>query len=52
VETLILWENLGIQRYTLKNGQSEEVIVKNLRPDQESDKSHFVDKEVSQLHRS
>lgn len=45
VEKLICWENLDITRYTLKKSTGE-IIYKNLRSDQEKDKSNFVD-EVS-----
>lgn len=46
VETLICWENLDITRYKLKRANGEEKIV-HLRPDQEKDRTHFVDQEVS-----
>jgi peptide chain release factor subunit 1 len=42
VEKLICWENLEIARYSLKKSTGE-IVIKNLRPDQEKDKSHFVD---------
>lgn len=44
VETLIVWENLDINRYVLKNHSLEEDIVLQLTPEQEKDKTHFVDK--------
>ena len=44
VETLIVWENLDINRFVLKNHSSEEDIVLQLTPEQEKDKTHFVDK--------
>ncbi len=47
VETLICWENLDVQRYVLKNSQTQEERVCHLTPDQEKDKSHFTDKDVS-----
>lgn len=48
VETLICWENLDIQRYVLKNhANSIATTVLHLTPEQEKDKSHFTDKEVS-----
>lgn len=48
VETLICWENLDIQRYVLKNhANSLTTTVLHLTPEQEKDKSHFTDKEVS-----
>jgi len=43
VETLIVWENLEIQRYVLKNHQTDEEKVIYLKPDQEKNKSHFID---------
>lgn len=45
VETLIVWENLAITRYVLRNNSSGEETVLNLRPDQEKDRSYFVDKD-------
>lgn len=48
VEILICWENLDIQRYVLKNQSSSTAnTVLHLTPEQEKDKSHFTDKEVS-----
>lgn len=48
VETLICWENLDIQRYVLKNhANAISNTVLHLTPEQEKDKSHFTDKEVS-----
>lgn len=44
VETLIVWENLDINRYVLKNHSLDEDIVLQLSPEQEKDKTHFVDK--------
>ncbi|KAH8379481.1 hypothetical protein KR009_005153 [Drosophila setifemur] len=50
VETLICWENLDIQRYVLKNhANSTSTTVLHLTPEQEKDKSHFTDKEVSTI---
>lgn len=43
VETLICWENLNIMRYQLKNASSSEETTLQLTPEQEKDKSHFVD---------
>lgn len=45
VEILIAWENLDINRYILKNPQSNEEKVLFLSPVQEKDKSYFTDKE-------
>lgn len=47
VEILICWENLDIQRYVLKNHITGEEKILHLTPDQEKDKTHFNDKEVS-----
>ena len=47
VEILICWENLDIQRYVLKMPGSEATKILHLTPDQEKDKSHFTDKDVS-----
>merc|ERR1711962_395132 len=46
VETLICWENLDIQRYSLKNHTTGEEKILHLRPDQEKDKTYFTDKET------
>ena len=46
IETLIVWENLDITRYVLKNHAAGEVVVLHLSPDQEKDKTYFVDKET------
>jgi len=48
VETLIVWENLDINRYTLRNNVTGEEIVKELRPAQETDDSEFRDKETNE----
>ncbi|KNE61070.1 eukaryotic peptide chain release factor subunit 1 [Allomyces macrogynus ATCC 38327] len=42
VETLIVWENLDIVRYVLKNPSTGEEIVKHLKPSQEGEREHFV----------
>jgi len=46
VDILIVWENLDITRYTLKNHSTDEETILHLRPDQEKDKTHFTDKET------
>ncbi|KAI9209544.1 peptide chain release factor eRF1/aRF1 [Polychytrium aggregatum] len=43
VETLIIWENLDIQRYTLKNPATGDVTVLNLTKEQEKQRSYFTD---------
>lgn len=49
METLICWENLDIQRYVLKNHATAEEKILHLTPEQEKDKTHFTDKEVSSV---
>lgn len=46
IETLIVWENLDITRYVLKNHSAGEEVVLHLSPEQEKDKTYFVDKET------
>jgi len=46
VETLICWENLDIQRHSLKNHTSGEQKILHLTSEQEKDKTHFTDKET------
>jgi len=43
VETLIVWENLDISRYVLKNSVTGEILVKHMSKDQEADQSNFRD---------
>ncbi|KAJ4877908.1 Eukaryotic peptide chain release factor subunit 1-3 [Raphanus sativus] len=45
VETLIVWENLDINRYELKNNATGEIVIKHLGKDQENDQSNFHDAE-------
>ncbi|CAN8266400.1 unnamed protein product [Cochlearia groenlandica] len=47
VETLIVWENLDINRYELKNNTSGEIVVKHLGKDQEKDQSNFHEAETN-----
>uniref|UniRef100_A0A0E0CCT4 eRF1/Pelota-like N-terminal domain-containing protein n=1 Tax=Oryza meridionalis TaxID=40149 RepID=A0A0E0CCT4_9ORYZ len=47
VETLIVWENLDINRYVLKNSVTGETTVKHLNKAQETDQSNFRDKATS-----
>lgn len=47
VETLIIWENLDTQRITLKNHSSEEDKILLLNPEQEKDRTNFLDKETN-----
>ena len=46
VETLIVWENLDITRFVLKNHGSDQEVIQHLNPEQEKDKANFVDKET------
>jgi len=43
VETLIVWENLDINRFVLKNPSTGVEKVLHLRKEDERDKSHFVE---------
>ncbi|KAM3403635.1 hypothetical protein ACQJBY_007016 [Aegilops geniculata] len=43
VHTLIVWENLDVRRYELKNSATGETVVKYLSGGQEADQSSFVD---------
>ncbi|KAF0926832.1 hypothetical protein E2562_027418 [Oryza meyeriana var. granulata] len=47
VETLIVWENLDINRYVLKNSVTGETMVKHLSKAQETDQSNFREKATS-----
>ncbi|XBI22023.1 eukaryotic peptide chain release factor subunit 1-2 [Aegilops tauschii subsp. strangulata] len=47
VETLIVWENLDINRYVLKNSATGETSVKHFNKAQEADQSNFKDKATS-----
>ncbi|TFK72148.1 peptide chain release factor eRF/aRF subunit 1 [Pluteus cervinus] len=43
VETLIVWENLDVTRYVLRNAAGEEIIV-HANKEQEKDREKFLDK--------
>ena len=43
VETLIVWENLDITRYVLRNAAGEEITV-HANKEQEKDREKFIDK--------
>merc|ERR1712113_1188815 len=45
VETLIVWENLEINRYTLLNNTTGENSLKILTKEEEQDKANFIDEE-------
>ncbi|OVA01310.1 Peptide chain release factor eRF1/aRF1 [Macleaya cordata] len=47
VETLIVWENLDINRYVLKNSVTDEITIKHLNKDQEADQSNLRDPDNS-----
>merc|ERR1719187_2534419 len=47
VETLIVWENLEIMRYVLKNHASGEEKILLLNTEQEKDRTNFLDKETN-----
>ncbi|XP_045188856.1 eukaryotic peptide chain release factor subunit 1 [Mercenaria mercenaria] len=46
VDILIVWENLDITRYVLKNHQTDVENILFLTPEQEKDKTHFLDKDT------
>jgi len=41
VETLVVWENLEVQRYVIRNPQTQEEKILFLNKDEEKDPSHF-----------
>jgi peptide chain release factor subunit 1 len=43
VETIIVWENLTVNRLTVKNTATSEESVLHLSPEQEANESHFHD---------
>ncbi|KAF3777911.1 Eukaryotic peptide chain release factor subunit 1-3 [Nymphaea thermarum] len=43
VDTLIVWESVEIDRLTLKNNVTGDVIIKHLTKEQEADQSNFID---------
>jgi len=43
VDTLVVWENLDIMRYVLRNNSNGEEVIKHLTPTQAKDSSHFHD---------
>ena len=49
VETLIVYENLDIMRYTLKNAATEEVSTIHLTKEGEADQTNFVTGEGVEL---
>ncbi|KAF9588351.1 hypothetical protein IFM89_008781 [Coptis chinensis] len=47
VETLIVWENLDINRYWLKNNVTGETFIKHFNKEQEAIQSNFCDSATS-----
>ncbi|KAL5727394.1 Ethylene-responsive transcription factor 13 [Ranunculus cassubicifolius] len=47
VETLIVWENLDINRFVLKHSTSNEIIITHLNKEQEGNESNFRDAETN-----
>ncbi|KAH0649733.1 hypothetical protein KY290_030627 [Solanum tuberosum] len=47
IETLIVWENLDINRYVLKNNTSGETIIKHLNKEQDTVQSNFRDPDTN-----
>ncbi|VUZ48460.1 unnamed protein product, partial [Hymenolepis diminuta] len=45
-DSLIVWENLLVTRYVLRSSSSDEKRVIHLRPEEERDRSHFLDPET------
>lgn len=45
VETLIVWENLDMNRYVLKNSTTGEIVIKHYNKEQEANQSNFRDPE-------
>ncbi|KAM1018293.1 hypothetical protein ACFX2C_039935 [Malus domestica] len=43
IKTLIVWENLEIDRYVLKNSKTDEIVVKHFDKEQEKNMSNFQD---------
>ena len=43
VETLIVWENLDVERITVRNNQSGEESLLHLTPEQQRDQTHFFE---------
>lgn len=47
VDTLIVWENLDITRYVLKNTVTGEIVIKHLNREQETNQNNFRDSATS-----
>ncbi|KAK9820569.1 hypothetical protein WJX72_011757 [[Myrmecia] bisecta] len=48
VETLIVWENLEVNRYVFMNPTTGATEVKHLSKEQQTDEAHFKDKETGE----
>ena len=48
IETLLVWENLEVNRHTLLNKSTDVEDIVNLTPEQEKDDSNFKDKETGE----
>jgi len=46
VQTIIVWENLAVNRLTLKNSVTGDESIVHLTPEQEANDAHFHDKET------
>lgn len=44
---LIVWENLDLTRYVLKNSVTGEIVIKHLKKEEEADQSNFRDMATS-----
>jgi peptide chain release factor subunit 1 len=42
VETLIVWENLAVNRHQMKNQQEDRDVILHLSPQQEKDRTNFI----------
>ncbi|KAJ4791203.1 Eukaryotic peptide chain release factor subunit 1-1 [Rhynchospora pubera] len=47
VDVLIVWENLDISRYTLKNATTGEIVIKHFTKDKETKSENFIDPDTS-----
>lgn len=47
IRTLIIWEELDINRYVLKNSKTDDIVIKLLNKEQEADQSTFQDSSSS-----
>ncbi|CAN0900232.1 Eukaryotic peptide chain release factor subunit 1-3 [Linum grandiflorum] len=48
VDILIVWENLEMNRYVLKNNANGEIVVKHFTKEEEKDESNFTELEVEE----